>query len=352
MISLISILGLLTIYSSTYLFFGKAIFFRQLIWFVISFSLLIILSRFNYQRFWDIGWPLYILSILLLVIVLILGDPKLGAKRWLQIYQLNFQPSELVKFSLIVLLSRYYSRKSIGDLTGISKSTDFFYSLILPFSFILIPFILILMQPDLGTAVILLIVFIGILFVKKVKPVYIFGFILSLILFSPFFFFLLKDYQKQRLLVFLNPNYDPLGIGYTIIQSKIAIGAGRVFGKGWFSGTQSQLKFLPAAYTDFIFASFAEEWGFLGCVILIFFFYQLMNKIFSVGEKITEPFGKLISYGILFLISSQVFINICMSLGLLPVVGIPLPFFSYGGSHLLINFISMGVLLNISKRLT
>jgi rod shape determining protein RodA len=261
------------------------------------------------------------------------------------------------KISLVILLSRYYSKKSVYDLKSIflsserqDKIKELLGSLILPFSFVLVPVGLIFIQPDLGTALILLIIFMGTIFTVRLKWTYILGFILSLLFLSPFSFLFLKDYQKQRLLVFLNPNYDPLGAGYTIIQSKIAIGSGRIFGKGWLSGTQSQLRFLPAAYTDFIFSSFAEEWGFLGSVILVFLYYQLIVRMLCKSQRISEPFGRLISYNITFMLSIQIIINICMSLGLLPVVGIPLPFFSYGGSNLLISFISLGVLLNITKR--
>jgi len=349
-ISLISFLSLLTIYSSTYPFLGKIVFFRQLIWLGISLFLLIFFSKFNYQRFWGISYPLYILNILLLVIVLFAGDPKFGARRWLQIFWLNFQPSELAKFSLILFLSRYYSRRSIYDLKDTFKTKNLFYGLILPFLSISIIILLILLQPDLGTSIILLIIFLGIVYIAKVRPVYILGFILLVILLSPFLFLLLKDYQRQRVLVFLNPNYDPLGAGYTIIQSKIAIGSGGIWGKGWLSGAQSQLRFLPAAYTDFIFASFAEEWGFLGSIFVAFLYYQFIYQILRNTQILSESYGRLISYGILFMFSSQIIINISMTLGLLPVVGIPSPLFSYGGSNLLISFISIGVLLNIAKK--
>lgn len=342
-ISSISLLSLLTIYSSTSHFLGKTVFLRQLIWLGLSLLFFFFFIRFNYQKLWGISYPLYIFSILLLVCVLFLGEPISGAKRWFQFSFFNFQPSELAKFSLVLFLSRYYSRKPAYDL-------NLFYSLILPFLFVLVGIILIFIQPDLGTAMILLIIFMGTLFIVKVKWTYILGFVLVMLALLPLFFFLLKDYQKQRLLVFFNPNYDPLGAGYTIIQSRIAIGSGKILGKGWLSGTQSQLRFLPAAYTDFIFSSFSEEWGFLGSIILVFLYYQLINQILLKSGIIFETFGRLISYGIFFMFTSQIIINISMSLGLLPVVGIPLPFFSYGGSNLLVNFISLGVLLNIIKK--
>ena len=342
-ISSLSLISLLTIYSVSSPFLGRAVFLRQLIWLGVSLPFFFFFMRFNYQKLWGISYPLYIFSILLLVCVLFLGEPRGGATRWLQISFLNFQPSELAKFSLVLFLSRYYSRRPAYDL-------NLFYSLILPFLFVLVTIILIFVQPDLGTAMILLIIFMAFLFIAKVKPAYILGFVLTILVLSPLIFLLLEDYQKQRLLVFLNPNRDPLGAGYTITQSKIAIGSGRFLGKGWLSGTQSQLRFLPAAYTDFTFSSFSEEWGFLGSIILVFFYYQLIKQILLKSSIISEAFGRLISYGIFFMLSSQIMINICMSLGLLPVVGTPLPFFSYGGSNLLMNFISLGVLLNIIRR--
>jgi rod shape determining protein RodA len=166
----------------------------------------------------------------------------------------------------------------------------------------------------------------------------------------PLLWYVLRDYQKDRLMVFLNPNIDPLGAGYTLIQSKIAIGSGGLFGKGWLSGTQGQLRFLPESHTDFIFASFAEEWGFLGSVILIFLYYFLIREALTIAQRSGDHFAKLLALGIALMLGLQVFVNISMTMGLMPIVGLPLPLMSYGGSSVVVTFIALGILVNIDKR--
>jgi len=208
---------------------------------------------------------------------------------------------------------------------------------------------LIIEQPDLGTGMILLFLFIAMLFLTNVRLRYIVALLSLVLLPMPFMWHLLKDYQKDRLLVFLNPNIDPLGAGYTVIQSKIAIGSGGFFGRGWLSGTQSQLRFLPEAHTDFIFAGFSEEWGLLGGIGLLFLYYLLIRQGFLIAQRTQDHFGKLMAYGISLMLSIQVAINIAMNMGLAPVVGIPLPLMSYGGSSVFVTFIALGILVNIDK---
>ena len=222
----------------------------------------------------------------------------------------------------------------------------------MPLILVAVPMLLIIEQPDLGSGVLILLLFIAILFVTGVKLRYIFILLLLIILPLPFFWQILRDYQKERLLVFLNPNIDPLGAGYTIIQSKIAIGSSGFFGKCWLSGTQSQLHFLPESHTDFIFATFAEEWGFIGSAALVFLYYFLIREGMLIAESTSDYFGKLLAFGISFMLAIQVFINIAMNLGLAPVVGLPLPLMSYGGSSVLVTFISLGILVNINKTRT
>jgi rod shape determining protein RodA len=216
--------------------------------------------------------------------------------------------------------------------------------------FMCLPIILIINQPDLGTAIFIFFIFIAMLFIAQVNFKFILFILSGIIIVSPLIWQFLKDYQKTRLLVFLNPNVDPLGAGYTIIQSKIAVASGGLFGKGWLAGSQSQLQFLPESHTDFIFATFAEEWGFIGTSVLLLLYYLLIRYALKVAQKAPDYFGRLLAGGIALTLSIQILINIAMTIGLAPVVGIPLPLLSYGGSCLLVTFISLGILINIEKK--
>jgi rod shape determining protein RodA len=249
-------------------------------------------------------------------------------------------------------LARYFSLKSVDDISVKAVKFGISRGLILPFIFVSIPMGLIVEQPDLGSAIIIFFIFITMLYISGVKLKYIVIFLLIFVLSLPVFWQILRDYQKERILVFLNPNIDPLGAGYTVIQSKIAIGSGGLFGKGWLSGTQSQLRFLPESHTDFVFASFAEEWGLVGSMVLVFLYYLLIRQGIKIALKTHDHFGRLLALGISLMLCVQVFINIAMNLGLAPVVGLPLPLMSYGGSSVLITFISLGILANIGKTRT
>ncbi|MCM8801625.1 MAG: rod shape-determining protein RodA [Candidatus Omnitrophica bacterium] len=349
---LISTLGILSIYSATHDKPGRLwqdIYKRQLLWVSLGLSMFLIISHFNYRRIWDWIYPLYGLSVLFLAMVFLLGITRLGAQRWLKIGWFNFQPTELTKLVMIIVLAGYFSRKSPDNISLLVKRMNLWQGLILPFILVAIPVGLILEQPDLGSAVMLIFIFICIIYLSEVRLRYIIIFLLTLLALTPFFWYFLRDYQKERVIVFLNPNIDPLGAGYTIIQSKIAIGSGGLFGKGWLSGTQSQLHFLPESHTDFIFASFTEEWGFLGAIFLLGLYYLLIWQGILVSQRTTDPFGRLICLGISLSLAFQVAINIAMNLGLAPVVGLPLPLMSYGGSSVLVTFISLGLLVNIDK---
>lgn len=208
--------------------------------------------------------------------------------------------------------------------------------------------ILIFLQPDLGSAFILIPIFITIAITANIKRRYLLILFFISLLFSPFIWYMLKDYQKQRILVFINPNIDPLGAGYTIVQSKIAIGSGRFLGKSWF-GWKNRFSFLPESHTDFLFANIGEKWGFLGGSFVILLYYLLIKRILRIGTLTNNLAGKIISTGIATVIFSHVFINIGMCLGILPVVGIPLPFMSYGGSNLIANILALGILNSIKK---
>lgn len=352
---LIATIGTLSIYSSNYQKEGELwqdIYKRQIIWIVIGLVMFIIMSNFNYRRLWDWTYFLYTLTIFLLLSVSLLGLVRLGAQRWLRIGWLNFQPSEFTKLIIVIFLARYFSRKDVFDISLLSSKFGIFRGLILPFIFAAIPIGLIIEQPDLGSAIMIFLLFLAVFFLTGVRLRYLFIFLSIVILSLPFLWQFLRDYQKERLLVFLNPNIDPLGAGYTMIQSRIAIGSGGFFGKGWMSGTQSQLHFLPESHTDFIFSTFAEEWGLLGSIGLLLLYYFLVREGLLIAQWTSDHFGKLLAYGISLMLGFQVFINIAMNLGLAPVVGLPLPLMSYGGSSVFVTFISLGILVSINKRRT
>lgn len=342
---IIFMVGLLSIYSATKakeLPFKESFFLKQVSWMGIGILLLIFTISVSYQRFIDLAWLLYAVNIILLILVLVLGHIRLGAQRWFSIGGFAFQPSEFIKLSLILVLSNY---------VGAKKDTmSDFRNLIIPSILLGIPFVLVLLQPDLGTALLLLPVFFSILLVGGANIKYLLGMVMIGLAGLPVFWHFLRDYQRQRLLVFVNPNVDPLGAGYTIIQSKIAVGSGGLFGKGWLNGTQNQLNFLPERHTDFIFSVIGEEWGFLGAMTLVFLYFMIAQRSFTISTLTSDLYGRLIATGIGMLIAFQVIINIAMTIGLMPVVGIPLPLVSYGGSSLIATLIAIGLLINVGLR--
>ncbi len=349
---IIATLGVLSIYSSTYQKVGTVwqdIYKRQILWLVIGLVCFSLIARFNYRKLWDANYFIYGAALFFLLLVFGLGIVRLGAQRWLKLAWFNFQPSEFAKLAIIIFLARYFSRKSADDTSLLSGKFGIFRGIILPFIFVAVPMLLIVEQPDLGSGLMLMLVFVSLLYLTNVRLKYIFILLTLLILPLPFFWHFLRDYQRQRLLVFLNPNIDPLGAGYTVIQSRIAIGSGGFFGRGWLSGSQSQLYFLPESHTDFIFATFSEQWGFLGSSLLIFIYYLIIRQGFMIAQRTQDTFGRLLAYGISLLLALQVFINIAMNMGLAPVVGLPLPLMSYGGSSILVTFIALGILANIDR---
>lgn len=352
---LIAFMGILSIYSSTYRKEGRQwreIYKRQVLWVLLGLAFFLFIANLNYRRLWEWIYFLYIGELIFLFLVLVLGIVRSGAQRWLRIAWFNFQPSEFAKLIIVIFLSRYFSRKSIDDISLLSRKFGIFRGLILPFIFIAIPAALVIEQPDLGSGVMMVALFIAFLYLTGVKLRYIFIFLSAIIFSLPFFWQFLRDYQKERLLVFLNPNIDPLGAGYTVINSKIAIGSGGIFGKGWLAGTQSLLRFLPESHTDFIFAAFVEQWGLLASCVLLILYYLLIRQGILIAKNTNDHFGRLLALGISLMLSIQIFINIAMNLGLAPVVGLPLPLMSYGGSSVFVTFISLGILVSINKRRT
>ncbi|MFH0762417.1 MAG: rod shape-determining protein RodA [Candidatus Omnitrophota bacterium] len=350
---LIAVISISSIYSSTYQKqgdFWEVIYKRQVLWLLLGLLLFLLISSLNYRWLWDWTYFLYVAVIIFLLLVFILGIVRSGAQRWLRLAWFNFQPSELAKLIMVIYLARYFSRKSAADISLLSGKFGIFRGLILPFCFVAVPMLLIIQQPDLGSGVMILFLFMAILYLTNVKIKYIAIFFLIMALFFPLSWVVLKDYQKERVMVFLNPDIDPLGAGYTVIQSKIAIGSGGFFGKGWLAGTQSQLHFLPESHTDFIFATFTELWGFLGGLVLLFLYYLLIRQGFIIAQRTSDHFGRLLAYGISLMLGIQVFINVAMNLGLAPVVGLPLPLMSYGGSSVVVTLISLGILVSIDRR--
>ncbi|MBL7210198.1 MAG: rod shape-determining protein RodA [Candidatus Omnitrophica bacterium] len=350
---LIAVMGISSIYSSTYQKegdFWEVIYKRQVLWLILGLFLFLLICNLNYRWLWDWTYLLYLAAIIFLLLVFISGIVRSGAQRWLRVAWFNFQPSELTKLIMVIFLSRYFSRKSVSDTSLLSGKFGIFRGLIWPFLFVAVPMFLIIQQPDLGSGVMILFLFLAMLYLTNVKIKYIVIFFLMMALSFPFSWGALRDYQKERLMVFLNPNIDPLGVGYTIIQSRIAIGSGGFFGKGWLAGTQSQLHFLPESHTDFIFATFVELWGFLGGMILLFLYYLLIRQGFIIAQRTSDHFGRLLAYGISLMLGIQLFINIAMTLGLAPVVGLPLPLMSYGGSSVVVTLISLGILVSVDRR--
>lgn len=349
---IIAVMGILSIYSSTYQKEGdlwKLIYQRQILWVILGLALFFGISRFNYRNIWDVTYLLYAAIIFLLFLVFLLGVIRLGAQRWIKFGWLNFQPSELAKLITIIFIARYFSKKSADNLYLLPSRFGIFKGLIFPSIFVAIPAALIIEQPDLGSALLVFFVFLAMLYLSGIKRRYLVLVFAAIIILAPLLWHFLHDYQKQRLIVFLNPNIDPLGAGYTVIQSKIAIGSGGFLGKGWLSGTQSQLHFLPESHTDFVFGTFAEEWGFFGVSILLWLYYILIKQGFTIAQRTADQFGKLLASGITLMLTIQIFVNIAMNLGLAPVVGVPLPLMSYGGSSILVTFIALGILVNIGK---
>jgi rod shape determining protein RodA len=335
-------IGLVILYSASMKYQSQNMVFRQAAWIAVGLIFLFIVLRIDYQRFVSVSYLLYGINIFLLILVLFIGKARGGAHRWINLGGFNLQPSELAKITLVLALSVYIG----GRKRDITKISFLFKTglLVLP------AFFLILVEPDLGSALLLIPLALAMLFMAGAKIKHLAGIMLAGLGTLPFLWQFLKDYQKERLFVFINPNMDPLGSGYTIIQSKIAIGSGGLLGKGWLSGTQNQLNFLPERHTDFIFSVVGEEWGFFGALLLIFLYLFIVYRGMKIIATTPDGYGRLIATGFITLFSLQVIINIGMTIGFLPIVGLTLPLISYGGSSLITTLIYIGFLLNIGTR--
>ncbi|MDO8676652.1 MAG: rod shape-determining protein RodA [Candidatus Azambacteria bacterium] len=346
-IILLLAIGLLSIASTSQARTGTfSVFKKQLVFSFLGLFLLFLFGFTDYRflrNYPAVVLSLYALSATLLILLLFFGSQIRGSTSWFRFGEggkLGFEPVEITKFILIALLAKYFS----------SRHVDFglFRHIIISGIYVLIPVILVLLQPDLGSAVLMIAIWAGIMFVSGIRMRHFLVLLLIfLILTGSAWQFFLKDYQKSRITTFLKPQNDPLGSGYNVLQSIITVGSGGFWGKGLGHGSQSQLNFLPEQHTDFIFATIAEEWGFLGVSFLLILWTIIFWRLFTIGFNAETNFARLFIAGFMILLLSHISINIGMNLGFIPVTGIPLPLLSYGGSNLITTLIAFGVIQNI-----
>jgi rod shape determining protein RodA len=340
---LLLIVGLVIIYSTSVSAGTLGVFYRQAAFAGIGVAGFFAFSLYNYHKLAKQNRLVYVVLVLLLVSLLLFARSVRGSVRWFDLGFFNFQPAEFAKMVVVLGLSRwlYLKRGQINSWKSIAATL--FY--------VLIPAGLIVLEPDLGSAIIVMSIWLGMLLVSSMKKKYVLAFILvALLAVGVAWKFVLKDYQKTRVEVFVNPNLDPRGRGYNVRQAVIAVGSGALSGRGLGRGLQSQLKFLPERQTDFIFASAAEEVGFIGCVALLVLYYILLWRLVKIMRYAKDDLGYYIAGGVVFLFFAQILINIGMNMGLLPVTGIPLPFLTYGGSSLVVVFIALGVVQNVARQ--
>ena len=334
----LGVISNLSMYSTDggqFLYHSKSHFVR----FVTFFSMMIILSFIN-LRFWhSTAYLFYTITLAFLIWASIYGITASGSQRWIDLYFINLQPSELMKIAIIVCFARYFHREQMTNINS-------FKNIIISIVILILPILLVISQPDLGTSILIAMSGIIVMWLAGFNIKYFVYSGLTLVVSLPFVISILKPYQKLRVLSFFNPDRDPLGAGYQIIQSKIAVGSGGLTGKGYLKGTQSYLEFLPEKHTDFIFTLFSEEHGFVGSVILLILYAVLIFRILNIGSKSRSYFGKLFCYGFGSAIFVYVAVNMSMVLGLLPIVGSPLPIMSYGGSSMLATMIGLSIVMS------
>ena len=311
----------------------------HLLRFSVFFVLMIFLSFIRLKFFHSISYFLYFIVLLLLLYASVYGITVSGSQRWINLYFINLQPSELMKIVIILCFAKFYHRMQIDNVNS-------FRNLIVPIIILIMPMFLVISQPDLGTTILIALSGIVVIWLSGVNIKYFISSFIVLVIATPFFISFLKPYQKLRILTFFDPEKDPLGAGYQIIQSKIAVGSGGFSGKGFLQGTQSYLEFLPEKHTDFIFTLFSEEFGFVGSIGLLLVYSILIYRIIYIGSISRNFFSKLFCYGYGSSIFIYIAVNMSMVLGLLPIVGSPLPIMSYGGSSMLATMVGLGVVLS------
>ena len=349
LVLIISLIGVATIYSATRPIGDSpqpVYYLKQIIWLGIGLLTLLLMVSMDYRWIQRFAYPIFVFGVFLLALVLVLGRTGMGAQRWLSVGPISFQPSEIVKLFFIVAMARYLAEKR--KLMGMRDIIKVFFVLLLA------PLLLLLAQPDLGTGIMFVFIFVSMLLVAGISKRTLAAIILVAALAVPFLGNVvwsgLKQYQKNRIVAFMKPEADPAGIGYQITQSKITIGSAGFLGKGFTQGTQGVLRFLPEKHTDFIFSIFAEEWGFLGSVVLLSFFLLVLMSGLETARRAKDRFGYFVSVGVVMMLFFYLSVNIGMTLGLAPVVGVPLPFMSYGGTSLVSNFLAIALLVNVRMR--
>ncbi len=335
---LLSVLSVFVMYSTD----GGEILFHTKNHFIklaVFFPLMIFVAFFNIKFWHNFSYIIYFIVILLLIYVSFFGIKSSGSQRWMDLYLFVLQPSELMKIAIIMCLAKYFHRIKIENVNS-------FTSITIVLSIIIIPVIFVISQPDLGTSILIALSGLIILWLGGMRIKYFIYSFITFLISLPFIISFLKPYQKLRILTFLDPDRDPLGAGYQIIQSKIAIGSGGLNGKGFLKGTQSYLDFLPEKHTDFIFTLFSEEFGFIGSVGLLILYSIIIFRIVRIGAISRSNFARLFCFGYAFAIFIYIVVNLSMVLGLLPIVGSPLPIMSYGGSSMLATMIGFGIVLS------
>lgn len=339
---ILACLGIIFIYSATKSLGSSSKVIVQAVSMLLGIASMMVVTMFDYEQFKNIIKPIYIFSIAILLLVLIFGvTGDWGARSWIRIGSVGFQPSELAKICFIITFAYHLDR--IGS--EINKPAAILGLLI----HIGIPIFLILMQPDLGSALVFIFIFICLMFMARLSYKYIIPIGIAGIASLPFIYkYVLSEYQQKRIQVFFNPNLDPLNRGYNVIQSKIAVGSGQLWGKGYLEGTQNQMGFLPTKSTDFIFSVISEEFGFIGSMLVVLLLFALIWRCFTIAKRADNAYGRYICIGVGAMFLFHVFENVGMCIGLMPVTGIPLPFMSYGGTSLVTNMLAVGLVLSVA----
>lgn len=344
----LNVIGLFNLYSAThgpYSTHVEPLFINQIVWLVVGWSIFFIMTLVDYRIAYRIAFAVYVLNLAAILLVTFFGKVALGGQRWIDLGFFHYQPSETMKLAMIVILARVLSLKSVdGPGMGIRE-------LLVPLGLILLPTILIVEQPDLGTAMLILAISGSLLLFMKIRRWILVSIIVFASVATPVVWnYGLRDYQKNRIITFLDPGNDPKGKGYNSIQSKIAVGSGKFIGKGFRKGTQSQLEFLPERHTDFIFSVLSEEFGFVGSVLTVMVFTIMFVIGLRIATTARDKFGALVTSGVLVYLFWHMFINVGMVIGLLPIVGVPLPLLSYGGSSMLTTMAGLGLVSSVAYR--
>ncbi|AZZ36465.1 rod shape-determining protein RodA [Bdellovibrio sp. qaytius] len=344
----LNVIGLINLFSATHGPHSREVetlFIQQIVWLTAGWTIFFVMTFIDYLWINRLVWFIYIVNVFALVYVDFFGKVVLGGQRWIDLHFFRYQPSETMKLCLILVLSKILiTRNPEGP--GMSMR-----DLLFPFVLLFVPFILTMKQPDLGTAMMLMLIGGTLLFFVKIrKSILVTLVVLGAVALPVIWKYALKDYQRHRVYTFISPDSDPQGKGYNSIQSRIAVGSGQFFGKGFRQGTQSQLEFLPERHTDFIYSVLSEEWGFVGSIAVLTTFVFLFLVCFEIASRARDKFGALIVVGVSSYLFWHMFINIGMVIGLLPIVGVPLPLLSYGGSGMLTTMAGMGLISSVAYR--